>query len=214
MRPEKLLLVALIGLIVMYAVLRSEAHENDQIKLSLKNRASNAISSLTDGDVVKLNVVLTNAASQTTEVTFELAPGNKPIGKCTVPSGAKACESEGIQALGWFWSEGGKSLSTRTIRAVSALTKEPVTTDVRVAPRPVVMVHGFMSSASTWASYSQTFLPPIGLSGFAVGDGKAEGVMNTGDTAKPIGRTNTLAENAAILGRYIASVKTDRKSVV
>ena len=86
MRPEKLLLVALIGLIAMYAVLRSEAHENDQIKLSLKNRAGNAISSLTDGDVVKLNVVLTNAASQTTEVTFELAPGNKPIGKCTVPS--------------------------------------------------------------------------------------------------------------------------------
>ena len=30
MRPEKLLLVALIGLIVMYAVLRSEAHENDR----------------------------------------------------------------------------------------------------------------------------------------------------------------------------------------
>ena len=168
MRPEKLLLVALIGLIIMYAVLRSEAHENDQIKLSLKNRAGNAISSLTDGDVVKLNVVLTNAASQTTEVTFELAPGNKPIGKCTVPNGAKACESEGIQALGWFWSEGGKSLATRTIRAVSALTKEPVTNDVRVAPRPVVMVHGFLSAAILAGELPQRPRPVAMFLGIAV----------------------------------------------
>lgn len=214
MRPEKLLLVALIGLLVLHAVLRSEAHENDQVKIALKNRAGNAVTSLTDGDVVKLNVALTNAAAQTTEVSFELAPGNKPIAKCTVPSGAKACETEGVAALGWFWSDGGKAQTTHTIRAISALTKEPVTTEVRVAPRPVVMVHGFMSAATTWDSYSQTggFLAPLGLTGFAVGDGKAEGVMNTGDTAKPSGRTNTLAENAAVLGRYIAGVKAATKA--
>ncbi len=214
MRPKKLLLLALLGLLVMRAVLHSEAHENDQINLSLKNRAGTAITALTDGDFVKLNVALTNAATQTTEVIFELAPGNKPIAKCTIPSGAKACESEGIVALGWFWSDGGKSQTTRTIRAVSALTKQPVTTEVRVAPRPVVMVHGFMSAATTWDSYSKAggFLAPLGLTGFAVGDGKAEGVMNTGDTSKPIGRTNTLAENAAILGRYIAGVKTATKA--
>jgi pimeloyl-ACP methyl ester carboxylesterase len=84
--------------------------------------------------------------------------------------------------------------------------------EVRIAPRPVVMVHGFVSAAATWASYSNTFLPPLGLSGFAVGDGKAEGVMNTGGTSQPTLRTNTLAENAAILGRYIAGVKAATKA--
>jgi pimeloyl-ACP methyl ester carboxylesterase len=212
MRPTKLLLAGLLGLLVVLVSCPSEAHESDQIKVALKNRAGTVITSLTDGDLVKLNVTLTTAATNATEVIFELAPSNKPIGKCTVPSGAKNCDSEGISALGWFWGADGKSLSTRTIRAVSALTKQPVTTDVRVAPRPVVMVHGFLSGAATWASYSQTFLPALGLSGFAVGDGKADGVMNTGDTSKPTLRTNTLAENAAILGRYIADVKNKTKA--
>ncbi|MBL8207328.1 MAG: hypothetical protein JNM09_24055 [Blastocatellia bacterium] len=215
MRPAKLLLfVSVIFLIVQRASLPSAAHENDQVKLSLKNRAGNAITSVTDGDLLKLSVTLTTAAGQATEVLFELVPGNKPIGKCTMPGGAKGCDSEGISALGWFWGEGGKPQLSRTIRAVSALTKEPVTTEVRVAPRPVVMVHGFMSAATTWDSYSKTggFLAPLGLTGFAVGDGKAEGVMNTGDTSKPTFRTNTLAENAAILGRYIAGVKSATKA--
>ena len=212
MRPKYLLLALLPGLIVVLAIWPSEAHESDQLKLVLRNRVGTEITSLTDGDQVKLNVTLTTAATKTTEITFELVPGNKAVAKCTISGGAKTCDSESISALGWFWSEGGKSLSTRTIRAVSALTKEPVTTEVRIAPRPVVMVHGFMSGAPTWASYSQTFLPPLGLSGFAVGDGKAEGVMNTGDTSKPTLRTNTLAENAAILGRYIAGVKQATKA--
>lgn len=212
MRPTKLLLAGLFALPVVFVVWHSEAHESDEVKVALKNRAGTVVTSLTDGDSVKLNVTLTNAATKATEVIFELSPSNKVIGKCTVPSGAKTCDSESISSLGWFWGADGKSLSTRTIRAASALTKEPVTTEVRIAPRPVVMVHGFMSGAPTWASYSQTFLPPLGLSGFAVGDGKAEGAMNTGDTSKPTLRTNTLAENAAILGRYIAGVKTKTKA--
>ncbi len=214
MRPvNSLLLFALLfALLFVQPSWWAEAHENDQVKLALKNRAGTVITTLTDGDLVKLNVVLTTPATQTTEVIFELAPGNKPIAKCTIPGGAKACETEGVRALGWFWSEGGKNQPARTVRAVSALTKEPVTTAVRVAPRPVVMVHGFVSAAATWVSYSNTFLPPFGLSGFAVGDGKAEGAMNTGDTSKPTLRTNTLAENAAVLGRYIAGVKTATKA--
>ncbi|HEX4946116.1 MAG TPA: hypothetical protein VFZ34_05615 [Blastocatellia bacterium] len=212
MRPRKLLLVGLIGWMVVFVAGRLEAHESDQIKVALKNRAGTVVTSLTDGDLVKLSVMLTEAATKATEVIFELAPGNKPMGKCTVPSGAKTCDSDNVSALGWFWGADGKSLATRTIRAASALTKEPVTTEVRIAPRPVVMVHGFMSGATTWASYSQTFLPPLGLSGFAVGDGKADGVMNTGDTSKPTLRTNTLAENAAVLGRYIAAVKAATKA--
>ena len=212
MRPKYLLLALLPGLIVVLAIWPSEAHESDQLKLVLRNRVGTEITSLTDGDQVKLNVTLTTAATKTTEITFELVPGNKAIAKCTIPGGAKTCDSENISALGWFWGEGAKSHATRTIRAVSALTKEPVTMEVRIAPRPVVMVHGFVSAAATWASYSNVFLPPLGLSGFAVGDGKAEGVMNTGGTSQPTLRTNTLAENAAVLGRYIAGVKVATKA--
>ncbi|MBS1812484.1 MAG: hypothetical protein JST84_30235 [Acidobacteria bacterium] len=194
------------------ASLHTSAHAHEQMTVSLHNRQNAAVNNITDGDVVKVEVTLTTAATKATEVIFELLPNNKPVAKCTIASGAKTCAAESLSTLGWFWGADGKSLSARTIRAASALTKEPATTEVRVAPRPVVMVHGFMSGAPTWAAYSQTFLPPLGLTGFAVGDGKADGVMNTGDTSKPTMRTNTLAENAAILGRYIAGVKNKTKA--
>jgi pimeloyl-ACP methyl ester carboxylesterase len=76
-------------------------------------------------------------------------------------------------------------------------------------PRPVVMVHGFGSSWEAWANYlgPEGFLAQHGIQGFAVGDGQVPGVMNTGGLGSPEGRTNTIAENAAVLGAYIAAVK-------
>ncbi len=51
------------------------------------------------------------------------------------------------------------------------------------------------------------FLAPLGLQGFAVGDGQVPGALNTGVITNPPGRTNTLAQNAEILGQYINGVK-------
>jgi len=45
------------------------------------------------------------------------------------------------------------------------------------------------------------------LQGFAVGDGQVPGVMKTGSVADPLGRTNSIAQNAAILGEYIDRVQ-------
>ena len=107
MRPGKSLLIGLLVLLALRAAWSIDALENDQVKITFKNRAGNTIVSLTDGDAVKLNLTLTDAAVHASEVIFELAPGNKPIAKCTVPSGAKTCETENISALGWFWDQGG-----------------------------------------------------------------------------------------------------------
>ncbi|HEX8684099.1 MAG TPA: alpha/beta fold hydrolase [Ardenticatenaceae bacterium] len=75
--------------------------------------------------------------------------------------------------------------------------------------RPVVMVHGFGSTADAWSSYlgRDGYLASVGLSGFAVGDGQVEGRMNTGNLLDPHQPTNTIHENAEILGQYIANVK-------
>jgi pimeloyl-ACP methyl ester carboxylesterase len=71
------------------------------------------------------------------------------------------------------------------------------------------MVHGFSSTWEAWANYlgPQGYLASVGMHGFAVGDGQVKGMMNTGNLANPTGRTNTIAENAAILGQYIEAVK-------
>jgi len=74
---------------------------------------------------------------------------------------------------------------------------------------PVVLVHGLNSSAQVWDDYvgERGFLASIGRRGFAVGDGQAPGVLNMGDWITPTARTNTIAQNAAILGQYIDGVR-------
>jgi pimeloyl-ACP methyl ester carboxylesterase len=51
------------------------------------------------------------------------------------------------------------------------------------------------------------YLARQGVRGFAVGDGRAPGVMNTGLINNPAAPTNTIAQNAAIVQGYIAAVK-------
>jgi len=71
------------------------------------------------------------------------------------------------------------------------------------------MVHGFISNYQTWNSYlgPEGYLASAGLQGFAVGDGQVSGSLNTGSITDPALRTNTIAENAVILGEYIQGVK-------
>ena len=185
------------------------AHANMNLKLSVKNRAASTISSLTDGNAIKLHVALSEPASRLIEVLFHLDDVEQPIGKCTIPRGGESCETEELRALGWYWTAAGQPKPKRTISAESLGGKERAAVEIRVTARPVVLVHGFMANDKTWLAYTRPdgFLAPLGLEGFAVGDGKSEGVMNTGDLARPTSRTKTLPENAAILGRYIAGVK-------
>lgn len=78
-----------------------------------------------------------------------------------------------------------------------------------LSDRPVILVHGFISNYTAWNAYLGPggFLAQDNLHGFAVGDGQAPGALNTGNRSDPALRTNTIAENAAILGEYIQSVK-------
>ena len=80
---------------------------------------------------------------------------------------------------------------------------------IGIKPRPVVMVHGFLSNWETWQAYlgPQGYLASLGLKGYAVGDGQAPGVMNTGSPTNPAGRTNSIAQNAEVLKDYIAGVQ-------
>ena len=104
----------------------------------------------------------------------------------------------------------GSPHSVRTVHATAEADETlGVSQAVQVGPRPVVLVHGFISSWETWNRYlgPDGYLASLGLQGFAVGDGQVPGVMNTGVITNPPGRTNSIAQNAEILGQYIAAVK-------
>ncbi len=158
---------------------------------------------ITDGDEIRLQVVLPALADETTQVSFFLEGLALPLTSCAVRTGTDSCLSEPLATLGWFWLP-GHHLSA-TVRGQPL----PGRLSLVIAPRPVVMVHGFLSNWETWQAYlgSDGYLAEMGLSGFAVGDGQAPGVLNTGSPANPAGKTNSIAQNALILRDYISAVQ-------
>ena len=178
--------------------------------LSILNRAGQPTAQITDGDTLKLQITLSQSVTQQENITFTLGDQSTPVTACVIPSGNTTCTTEAFSALGWHWSANGVAQNTRVVQAFKANGELIASSNqITVAPRPVVMVHGFISYWETWKPYlSETgFLAPLGISGFAVGDGQVPGKLNTGDMLKPTERTNTIGQNAEILSQYIAGVK-------
>ncbi len=80
--------------------------------------------------------------------------------------------------------------------------------DTVVRPKPVILVHGWSSNAATWNAYPG-FLKAEhpNWEAYAVGDGKAPGVMDTGG---PLRFGATIRRNAQILHGYIEGVRSQR----
>lgn len=165
------------------------------------------LSYLTDGDELRLQAGLSSSATQSRPVSFYLTGLPESIAECTIASGEQSCQTPGFSTLGWFWWAQGEGMAQRVVTAQAG--GDRATLQLNLKARPVVMVHGFASDWRAWQNYlgADGYLASIGVPGFAVGDGQAPGVMNTGRLDQPNGRTHTIAENAAILRQYIAAVK-------
>lgn len=177
--------------------------------IMLRNRTGNDVTSMMDGDRVNLRIHLGVAVQAETKVHFISPDFTEPLAQCIIPADRVSCETSPFHALGWYWNPDGRASPERTISA-SLNGMPPVgSLTVSVAPRPVVMVHGFNSNYRTWDAYlgPQGYLAELGLQGFAVGDGQVSGVMETGSVTEPLKRTNSIGQNAAILGEYIDHVQ-------
>lgn len=167
------------------------------------------LTALVDGNTIRLKLSLSQAANAAVPVTFRLAGQTAPLAQCDIAAGATTCQTTPFPALGWAWEAGGARQASRVILAEAAGQPLGESAPLTVRPRPVVMVHGFNSNWTTWQAYlgPQGYLAPLGLAGYAVGDGQVPGVMNTGGLDAPLARTNTIAQNAGILGDYIRNVQ-------
>ena len=209
MHKSFLILLLLLSLISVHASAR--ALQPSETSIVLLDRQEQATTEITDGDTVRIQISFTSPVEALQNVVFTLDGAATVLGSCTVPDGKTSCTTDPFPALGWHWNSGGAAQSVQVIRASSAPGQPLIgsSQSITVKPRPVVMVHGFISSWQTWNNYLTPggFLASLGLQGFAVGDGQVPGVLNTGVITNPPGRTNTLAQNAEILGQYISGVK-------
>ena len=178
-------------------------------QITLLDKLGQPTSSLIDGDTLSLKIESTDPLPSATQVDFLLSDVDLPLADCHIPAGGRSCESAPFAALGWYWNPDGLPTPQRTINARFNGQQAEGSLNVSVIPRPVVMVHGFNADFHTWDNYlgPNGYLASLGLQGYAVGDGQVEGLLNTGSLSDPAARTNSIAENAAILGEYIANVQ-------
>jgi pimeloyl-ACP methyl ester carboxylesterase len=191
------------------APLRSDHAQSPSTSILVLDREQKPVTRITDGDQIRLQINLGTKSDEPVTVAFHLEDASTAFASCEIPTGASQCETAPLLALGWHWQTDGGARESRTIRASGAGIPSGLSATLQVAARPVVMVHGFSSDWVAWTHYlgSDGYLEGEGMRAFAVGDGQYPGVMNTGSFTNPSQRTNTIAENAAILGQYIASVK-------
>ncbi len=186
------------------------APQDSQPNITVLDRSGKSIQALTDGDQVQLEIRLSSPAASAQEITFTFQGEPGDLAVCTVPGGQAQCRTDPLLTLGWRWGENGASRPARTLEARDAAGNTlGASGSISVAPRPVILVHGFISTWETWKSYlgPQGFLASLGLPAYAIGDGQVPGQLNTGSLTDPTQRTNTIQQNAQILGDYIAAVK-------
>ncbi|RPJ26516.1 MAG: alpha/beta fold hydrolase, partial [Chloroflexi bacterium] len=199
----------LLSVLIAWVEVSNARSQTSAAQIVLLDRTGRETTSMVDGNRVQLRMEWPGAVDAETKIEF-ISPGlTKPLAECVIRAGEDACETPPFPALGWYWNLDGSATPQRTITTTMQAVGSVGGLTVSVAPRPVVMVHGFNSSYKAWATYlgPQGYLAELGLQGFAVGDGQVPGVMNTGSATEPFQRTNTVAQNAAILGEYIDHVQ-------
>lgn len=185
------------------------AAQGEGVVIRVLDRQGQEISSLVDGNTLQLSLSLAAAVSTPAEAAFFIDGLAQPVATCSLAAGAKTCTSAAFAATGWYWASAGTPQPQRTLHLKFGEREVPVSLMLGIRPRPVVMVHGFLSSWETWQAYlgPQGYLATLGLQGFAVGDGQVPGVLNTGSPSNPAGKTNSIAQNAEILGQYLSAVQ-------
>ena len=170
------------------------------------------LTTLIDGNSIRVKISLPQAASASTAVDFQLEGLTAPIASCTILAGQDTCQTAIFPALGWAWAANGVRQTQRIVQAQSAGQVLGESAILAITPRPVVLVHGFNTDWKlTWSNYlgADGYLAAsgFGLHGYAVGDGQVPGVMDTGNRFAPLTRTNTIAQNAEIMSEYIRNVQ-------
>ncbi|MDP9867943.1 MULTISPECIES: PKD domain-containing protein [Streptosporangium] len=137
----------------------------------------------------------------TGEIQVDLAPGQTKTIR------------EIWDTTGWAWDNKSDPLSDRGPGAILYVAGNPVdglANRISIVPKPVVAVHGFRSDAQdTWGEFDEIMKELGHPDGnvFAVGDGQAEGRMDTGEKWNPLHESYTMAQNVDELATYIEDVR-------
>ena len=118
---------------------------------------------------------------------------------------------------GYAWFDDGRPRLVQRIKAEiweNYKKTDELTKNLKIAPKPVVLVHGLWSSWRAWESWQNilTTSHSYDWKAFPVGEKPDKGVMNTGGAFLSTTPTNSIAENARELEKYIKYAQEDRNA--
>ena len=185
-----------------------------------------------DGNLVKIKAKVLNASGETkfADVKFkETYKGDKwdgarpdaPLKDAVVSVRLEAGEEREVEVAwdssGYAWYDDGRPRLVQRIKVEleeSGKKTDELTKNLKVAPKPVVLVHGLWSNWRAWESWQNilTTAHSYDWKAFPVGEKADKGVMNTGGEFLSTGPTNDIFENSQQVGKYIRYAQEERNA--
>ncbi len=183
-----------------------------------------------DGNIVRITAVVANDGPEEKSATVKFRDTDKSRKKdgaradglleeisVNIPSGEEREVAFEWDSSGYAWYDDGRPRLTQQIKAeVEDLGKkvDDMTRGLKVAPKPLVLVHGLWSNWKAWESWQGilTAAHSTDWKAFPVGQNPQNGIMSTGEEMGNFGPTNTIAQNADELKSYIDYAQKDRNA--
>jgi hypothetical protein len=185
-----------------------------------------------DGNLVKIKAKVLNASGETkfADVKFkETYKGDKWDGARPDASLKDAVVSVRLEAgeerevelawdsSGYAWFDDGRPRLVQRIKVEleeNGKKTDELTKNLKVAPRPLVLVHGLWSNWRAWESWQNilTTAHSYDWKAFPVGEKADKGVMNTGGEFLSTGPTGGIFENSQQVGKYIRYAQEERNA--
>ena len=118
---------------------------------------------------------------------------------------------------GYAWYDDGRPRLVQRIKAEleeGGKKTDELTKNLKVAPKPVVLVHGLWSNWRAWESWQNilTTSHSYDWKAFPVGERPEKGLMNTGGEFLSSRPTNGIFENSQQVGKYVRYAQEDRNA--
>lgn len=185
-----------------------------------------------DGNLVKIKAKVLNASGETkfADVKFKETykgdkwDGARPDGLLEngeVSMRLEPGEEREIEMVwdssGYAWFDDGRPRLLQRIKAEleeNGKKVDEMTKNLKVAPKPVVLVHGLWSNWKAWETWQNilTTSHSYDWKAFPVGEKPEKGLMNTGGSFLSTDPTNSIFENSQQLGNYIKYAQEDRNA--
>jgi Predicted acetyltransferases and hydrolases with the alpha/beta hydrolase fold len=185
-----------------------------------------------DGNLVRIKAKVLNASGETkyADVRFkETYKGDKwdgakpdaPLDDSVISVRLDPGEEKEVEFVwdssGYAWYDDGRPRLVQRIKAEleeNGKKADEMTKNLKVAPKPVVLVHGLWSSWRAWETWQNilTTAHSYDWKAFPVGEKPEKGIMNTGGSFMSSSPTNSIFENSQQLGKYIRYAQEDRNA--